>query len=284
MGPVNFELTPATVASTVLLALTVFGALRFFVKRKKADGELVNWSPLEALAITVGIYFMTQLLVGVGVGIYASSSGLTEEQLASQLDGSALGQFLFILGIEILTLAALVIFLRRRKTPWSAIGWIKPRWKDLGYAIAGFGVYFVTYAFIVASLVENYLPVDTEQRQELGFDTSTVGPELVLIFMSLVIIPPLVEEIVVRGFLFTGLRNKLSIWPAAIVTSIVFGAAHLQWGSNAPLLWTAAIDTFMLSMILVYLRHKTGSLWPGIGVHFIKNGIAFLALFIFKVT
>ena len=86
----------------------------------------------------------------------------------------------------------------------------------------------------------------------------------------------------VRGFLFTGLTQKMNVVLAAIVTSIIFAAAHLQWGSGAPLLWAAAADTFTLSMVLVWLRHKTGSLWPGIGVHFIKNGIAFLALFVFK--
>lgn len=280
MYPIN----PGTIFSALFVALTLFGALRFFRKRSQSEHEQVNWSPLEAIAITVGIYFVTQLLIGLVIAAYAGIFGVSQEQLSAQLDGSARNQFLLLLTIQASSIGLLYAFLKLRKTAWKAIGWIRPKWRDIGYALGGFGIYFVVYAVIIAQLVDRYLPIDTEQQQELGFNTSAVGPELIFIFLSLVILPPLVEEILVRGFLFTGLKNKFRFWPAAIITSIVFGAAHLQWGSDAPLLWSAAIDTFVLSMVLVYLRYKTGSLWPGIGVHFIKNGIAFMALFIFKVV
>jgi membrane protease YdiL (CAAX protease family) len=36
-------------------------------------------------------------------------------------------------------------------------------------------------------------------------------------------------------------------------------------------------------MVLAYLREKTGSLWPPIGLHALKNFVAFMALFVFKV-
>jgi membrane protease YdiL (CAAX protease family) len=49
------------------------------------------------------------------------------------------------------------------------------------------------------------------------------------------------------------------------------------------LLYIAAIDTFTLSLILVYLREKTGGLWSSMGLHAIKNGIAFVSLFIVHV-
>lgn len=279
-----FELNAASLFSSLFFAMTIYGALRFFKRRSKHTDDIVNWTPLEAIAITVGIYFITQLIVGVAVATYAGLFNVSDEQLSAQLDGSALNQFLLLFAIQFCSLGFLYVFFKIRKTSWKAIGWIRPRWRDIGYALAGFGAYFAIYAVIVAQLVDRYLPIDTEQRQELGFDTSAVGPELIFIFLSLVILPPLVEEIIVRGFLFTGLKNKMRFVPAAIITSIVFGAAHLQWGSDAPLLWSAAIDTFVLSLVLVYLRFKTGSLWPGIGVHFIKNGIAFMALFVFKVV
>lgn len=280
MYPIN----PGTIFSALFVALTLYGALRFFKKRSQSESEQVNWSPLEAIAITVGIYFVTQLLIGLIVAAYAGIFGVSQEQLSAQLDGSAQNQFLLLLTIQASSIGLLYAFLTLRNTAWKSIGWMRPKWRDIGYALGGFGIYFVVYAVIIAQLVDRYLPIDTEQQQELGFNTSAVGPELIFIFLSLVILPPLVEEVLVRGFLFTGLKNKFRFWPAAIVTSIVFGAAHLQWGSDAPLLWSAAIDTFILSMVLVYLRHKTGSLWPGIGVHFIKNGIAFMALFVFKVV
>jgi membrane protease YdiL (CAAX protease family) len=277
------SLTPEFVAITILSILGIYGAVRFFFKRKSDDGETVNWTPLEAICLTIVIYFLSQLLAALCIGVIGGVMGLDDEQLTEELRSNPAFQFVFILFVEALTLGFLYFFMKRRSTPWKAIGWVKPKPRDIGYTLLGFVTYFVIYAFIVFNLVEMLFPqVDTGQPQQLGFDTAISGPALLFVFLSLVILPPLVEEILVRGFLFTGLKQKMNVLVAAIVTSIVFAAAHLQWGSGAPLLWAAAADTFTLSMVLVWLRHKTGSLWPGIGVHFIKNGIAFLALFVFK--
>lgn len=278
------DLGPQAVVATALSALGLYGAFHFFRSRLQRDGEKVNWSPLEAVGITIAIYFASQIVIALGVSVILSLSGKNDAEATASIDGT-IPQFIYILCVEAVTIGLLYQFMKRRKTPWPAIGFVRPKLRDIPYALGGFVVYFIGYAMIVATLVEKYLPqINTDQRQELGFDTSVAGPELIFIFMSLVILPPLVEEILVRGFLFTGLRNKLSLVNAAIITSIIFAIAHLQWGSDAPLLWTAAIDTFVLSLVLVYVRHRSGSLWPGIGIHFIKNGIAFLALFVFKVV
>ncbi len=268
----------------ILGALGFYGFVHYFERRKKVS-KAVNWTPLEAIAITLFIYFVSQIIAGFGIGLAGSLAGMSSAELTQKLDTSAGFQFFFILIVEAVSIAILYWFMRRRKTSWRSIGWIRPKPKDALYAVAGFGVYFVTYILIVYSLIKTFLPqIDTNQTQELGFSASTGGINLVYVFLALVILPPLVEEILVRGFLFTGLKARMALLPAALVTSLVFASAHLQWGSGKPLLWTAAADTFVLSMVLVYLRYRTGSLWPGIGLHFIKNGIAFLALFIFKVT
>jgi membrane protease YdiL (CAAX protease family) len=132
---------------------------------------------------------------------------------------------------------------------------------------------------VILSVAKALVPsLNLEQKQELGFDMATTGKNLLPIFVSLVILPPVVEEIVTRGFLYTNLRSRVAIVPAAIITSILFAAAHLGEASDG-LLWVAAIDTFVLSMVMCHLREKTGSLWPSMGVHFIKNGLAFFVLF-----
>jgi membrane protease YdiL (CAAX protease family) len=279
-----FGFNADSIALTVLGVISLYGFVRFFVRRK-SDGEEVNWTPLESIGVTLAIYFVSQLVAALAIGMIGGASGLDSDQLSAKLENSAGYQFAFVLFIEAFSIGMLYLFLKRRQTTWRAIGWVKPRFRDIGYALGGFAAYFAVYALVVYNLLTTYFPqIDTEQAQDLGFSKSTAGPELIFVFLSLVILPPLVEEILVRGFLFTGLRTKLPAIYAAIAASLVFAAAHLQWGSGQPLLWTAAADTFVLSMVLIALRHKTGSLWPGIGVHFIKNGLAFLALFIFKVS
>ena len=84
-----------------------------------------------------------------------------------------------------------------------------------------------------------------------------------------------------RGFLFGALRRSTGFWISAAITSVIFASLHLGGGEQgAGLLWIAAIDTFILSLALCYLREKTGRLWASIGLHAIKNGVAFVALFI----
>jgi membrane protease YdiL (CAAX protease family) len=72
----------------------------------------------------------------------------------------------------------------------------------------------------------------------------------------------------------------MKIVPAVILTSLIFASAHLPEGGAAGLLYIAALDTFILSLVLIYLREKTGGLWASITLHAIKNGIAFVALFV----
>src|SRR5690606_18538260 len=125
--------------------------------------------------------------------------------------------------------------------------------------------------------------IDFEQNQQIGFETAKTAAQLALVFVSLVVIPPIVEEILFRGFLYKGLRTKWPKWLSTLVVSVLFAIAHLQFGSGAPLLWVAAIDTFALSLVLVYLREKTNGLSAPILLHAFKNAIAFTLLFIIGV-
>ena len=67
---------------------------------------------------------------------------------------------------------------------------------------------------------------------------------------------------------------------AGILTSVIFAAAHLPEGGGSGLFWIGAIDVFTLSLVLVFLKQKTKSLWPGICLHAIKNLVAFISLFV----
>jgi membrane protease YdiL (CAAX protease family) len=138
--------------------------------------------------------------------------------------------------------------------------------------------------FLIVAIVSHLVPsLNVDQKQEIGFDNVVGSNELVITFLSLVIIPPIVEEIVMRGFLYSGLKTWLPALWAGLAVSLTFGAAHLAEGGAAGPLWIGAIDTFTLSLILVYLREKTGNLWAGITLHMLKNGLAFVLLFVLKV-
>jgi membrane protease YdiL (CAAX protease family) len=244
----------------------------------------VSWGPLAAILVTVSVFFSSQILGSVLLSLYPVMQNWTDQQATDWLNNSIVAQFSGVFLIEVITLALLFWFLKSRRAHPHDIGLKQPRLRDAGYAILGLFAYIASYIVVLQAATILFPGLDTNQRQELGFSTSISGDALVLVFVSLVVLPPIVEEILCRGFLYTGLRAKLGIATSAVITSIFFAAAHLQFGSGNALLWIAAIDTFVLSLVLVYLREKTDSLWASIGLHALKNGIAFTALFVLKVV
>lgn len=249
------------------------------VETREASPLRVSWGPITAVVVTVVLFVLSQIVGSIIILSVAKGKGLSGDALAQWLD-QAWPEFFYIFIVEAVMLGSLALFLRRYKASFKTLGMIKPAWRDLGFALLGFGIYFGLLIGVMAAVKAMFPQIDFDQEQQVGFSTAH-GRELILVFVSLVVLPPISEEIMTRGFLYLGLRTRMHVIPAAILTSLIFATAHLQWGSGAPLLWTAAIDTFVLSLVLVWLREKTGALWASIGLHMIKNGLAFLALFVF---
>lgn len=146
-------------------------------------------------------------------------------------------------------------------------------WMDIGLGLAGYVVYFLILVGVTAALVKLVPAYNASQTQDLGF-TTLFGMERIVAFVVFVIIAPVAEEVMMRGFLFGNLRKAhMPLLPAMLIVSILFGIAHGQWN--------VGIDTFILSMIACYLREKTGTIWPGIIIHITKNCVAYMFLFVF---
>ena len=120
---------------------------------------------------------------------------------------------------------------------------------------------------------------NANQKQDIGFTSvHGLGP-LIVTFISLVILPPIAEEIVFRGYLYGSMKKWLPKIFAAIVTSVIFASAHLIEGVGGPL-WVGALDTFILSMVLVYLREKSDGLYASMTLHALKNGLAYYIIYL----
>lgn len=247
---------------------------------KSKHVRLVPWGPWAAVVYAVLVYFMAQIAASVLIIIYPHLRGWDKARATSWLNGTVTAQFWYVLFAEALTFAAIWWFIRARKGSLRSIGWRWPRWTDPVYTLAGFLVYIVAYVVVLHTATTLVPSINVDQKQDLGFSGPSGTLALTLTFLSLVVMPPIVEETVFRGFIFTGLRGKLKPVMAALLTSAIFASAHLQFGSGQPLLWVAALDTFTLSLVLCYLREKTDSLWPGILLHALKNFIAFTSLYL----
>lgn len=250
-------------------------------KKAVIANQIVTWGPIAAIVVTVSVFFWAQQLGGLLVYAGASLSGLSDTEATQWLSRSVVGQSLFMAAVKLVTFGLLYWFIRARKAGLRSLGLVRPRLRDMKYLLLGVVNYFPA-SILVASIIERLIPqINLSQQQQIGFTGATTVPQLLLVFISLVVLPPIIEEILFRGFLFGGLRTKLPLVWAALITSILFALPHLQFGSGEPLLWAAFIDTFILSLVLVYARVKSGSLWTAIGLHALKNCVAFVALFVF---
>jgi hypothetical protein len=147
-----------------------------------------------------------------------------------------------------------------------------PNWIDITMAPVGLIVYFVI-SVVLVTLATSFLPWFNEaESQSTGFSQLFDQYEYILAFVTLVVIAPVAEEILFRGYLFGKLKKYFPLWLAIFATSIVFGLIHGAWN--------LALDTFSLSIVLCILRQTTGSLWAPILLHMTKNSIAFYILFI----
>jgi membrane protease YdiL (CAAX protease family) len=84
------------------------------------------------------------------------------------------------------------------------------------------------------------------------------------------VLAPVAEELFFRGYFFTALRNWKGVWPAAILTGVVFGAIH---AGSAPVGYLVPLAVFGFALCLLYWR--TGSLYPCIVLHALNNSLAF---------
>ena len=147
-----------------------------------------------------------------------------------------------------------------------------PSWTDIFITPAGLVVYFISSAVLILIATKLFPGFDVNQIQNTGFSQLNERYEYILAFATLVIIAPIAEEILFRGYLFGKLKKFAPVWVAIIITSVLFGLIHGAWN--------LAVDTFALSVILCLLREFTGNIWASILLHMAKNGIAFYFLFI----
>ncbi len=95
---------------------------------------------------------------------------------------------------------------------------------------------------------------------------------LTLMSVAAVIVAPICEEIVFRGYFFAAAKKFTGTWVAAICSAMIFAAAH---GSFAALL-----PIFILGFALAVVYEWTGSIWAPIAVHLCFNGATVGAQFL----
>lgn len=136
----------------------------------------------------------------------------------------------------------------------------------------GMGVVVIIGAAIILLTGSAIDPV-VERRLEEVEEIGTAPWQLVLMVIALVVFAPLGEELLFRGLLLRGLVRRMRFWPAAMLSSALFAAAH----ADAYLLWPRAVALVATGMVLAWVYRKRGY-WASVTTHATVNTIASIAL------
>ena len=151
---------------------------------------------------------------------------------------------------------------------------------NVAQTLASVFIYVVTIT--IAYLIKQFIPgFNLEQRQQVGFNPSTITTqfELILVYFTLAVLAPVAEETLFRGYLFGKIRRYFSVVPTVFITAFIFSVMHLGVGFLTDLQWNVALATFVLGITLGWLRAATDNLWASIVLHMLQNTVAFLLLF-----
>lgn len=222
------------------------------------------------LPVCVATAFVSASLIVAGVLIAVKSLGWYTPVENDPVLATVSAALVYSLALAI---AVGIPYLYKKTTSLKDLGLGRlVSWLDIFSAPAALVVYMVFSGLLMVAMSSLFPSLDMQQVQDVGFSNLSSRYQYVLAFLTLVVIAPIAEEALFRGYLYGKLKKYVPLWVAVVVTSLLFGAAHGQWN--------VAIDTFALSVVMCALREMTGSIWAGILLHMTKNGIAFYFLFI----
>lgn len=241
-------------------------------KRSDQPKRPFNWRMVIALPAWVLASFIAAQVILAAVLWILNVAGVSLVSLASEtVLQTILSTLVYLLAFAITFGVPYIV--KQREVSLKTLGIDRlPSWSDIGLAPLGFIAYGLLTALLLYIATTYFVGFPATQVQEVGFQSLNGRNEMLLAFATLVVIAPIAEEILFRGYLYGKLRKYSSIIPSIVITSVLFGAVHMQWN--------VGLDTFALSVVMCCLREITGSVWAGVLLHMIKNGIAFYLLFV----
>lgn len=144
----------------------------------------------------------------------------------------------------------------------------------MAFLWAIFTVIAAFFVLIILGNIFNFFGVNVEdtsniQNLEMFFSVPTI--------LILITLQPIAEEIFFRGFILEKIDSRYGNIPAIVISSVLFGIAHLSYGNIYP-----AIMIIFIGALLAVLVIKTKNLTAAIIAHVLFNVISFIFYIIGK--
>jgi membrane protease YdiL (CAAX protease family) len=215
------------------------------------------WTAPIALIAGFGAAIFAYVLIG----IVASAAGADPDHPPSGVEIAA------TVVQDLALVASAIVFARLTARPRPAQFGLRssPIGRAVAWVLVGWLGFVVFSAIWVSAL---HIHQRDDLPKELGAGNGTLA--LVAVGVLVTVIAPMAEEFFFRGYFFTALRSWKGVWPAAVITGVVFGAIH---AGSAPVGYLVPLAVFGIVLCLIYWR--TGSLYPCMSLHALNNSLAF---------
>ena len=157
--------------------------------------------------------------------------------------------------------------MKKRNIPISSIGSLEIQRNPLFISVFLLGIFLI--------VEELYFYLLGIEMPESFIEFMRAEP--ILCFISVVLVAPIIEEFLFRGFLYSQLRRSfLNDWGAIAVSSLVWTSIHFQYEIGI------LFFLFLFGLFLGYFRIKYNSLLIPIVLHAINNLLGFLLVIYFS--
>jgi len=184
----------------------------------------------------------------------------------------------FAIGSMLIWYAAIFFFLYvtlsvlRGHVFWQCLGWRKiiqnnpdqPR-NPLIYLFTGCGL-----SLFVAVLTSRLKPPENLPVEELFKFRNTA-----MLFMAMaVLVAPLVEETLFRGYLYPLFARSFGVTPGIVLTGVLFGFMH---GAQLGWTWSLVAILSFVGIVFTFVRARTGSVFASYLMHLGYNSLIAVA-------
>jgi membrane protease YdiL (CAAX protease family) len=241
-----------TLTVCMLMGIGLFGLITLFLPKSgnREMGDVTELSPTGVL----GVFFAWHVFGFIGVSLFAALLGPSIDKFA-----------MILIAQGLLYLWMLVVLSQARLRGPSAFG--KFDWSTIGKG------YFLCLATVFSiNMMVSTLSGEAPRSENpiLGLFLDAPAWKFVLLGLLVVVVGPVFEEIIFRGWLFGGLRNRWGDRLAAVVSAALFALIH----GDAP----GLPALFCLGLIFAGVYRRSGSLYASILVHGLWNATTFSLL------
>lgn len=216
-------------------------------------GLVLPWAGFAIATLLVGHQLLLTVLhyfIGPALGLDPMSAGLT----AATIVGAAA------------IIAPLLWLDLRRERRREAVGLTWPSLDQRTWRVLAIGLAISQLPLLILAL-QGATVWQSGGQAQLGVGRALLGASgsaaAVGLAIAVVVIAPVVEELLYRGYLLGALARRLPAVVAVLLAAFAFMLLHAEVSN-----WVASI---CLGVATGYCRVAARSIWPGLAVHVVSN-------------